>query len=545
MKYYNDIRELIGNTPLLKMNNISTHLNVNLFAKLEYFNPGGSVKDRVGLEILSNAEKIGLLKPGYTVIEATAGNTGIGLAIAAFEKGYKLILVIPAKFSIEKQTLMRALGAEVVITPSEDGIEGAIKKADELRKQIHNSFMPRQFENQLNVMAHRKTGKEIYDALDGKVDIIVAGAGSGGTIMGISSYIREQNPNVKVVLADPVGSILGGGVEGAYSIEGIGNHFIPQIFDTSYIDEVEKITDEEASYYVQLLGKKEGVLAGYSSGAAVAGAIKQAYKASVKLRAASHSDSHTSLHSKYLNRTINIVAILPDRSDRYFSSNLYNFDLNLSDYKYNFLFDSWADAYDQTVYDQKGEYHEVFDNYQGILEETVIEIAKNPGATVLDIGSGTGNLAYIAKLADYNVIGIDPNKKMREISKEKFPNIDFVEGGFLNIPQGNNSIDAIISSYAFHHLSDEDKKLAALLFSTKLKANGKVIIADTMYSSDNDKITFIEDSIDKNYTSLAEDLETEFYTTHQVLTEIFTYAGFNVAYRQMNKFVWILTATKV
>lgn len=545
MKYYNDIRELIGNTPLLKMNNISSHLNVNLFAKLEYFNPGGSVKDRVGLEILSNAEKIGLLKPGYTVIEATAGNTGIGLAIAAFEKGYKLILVIPAKFSIEKQTLMRALGAEVVITPSEDGIEGAIKKADEMRKQIHNSFMPRQFENQLNVMAHRKTGKEIYDALDGKVDILVAGAGSGGTIMGISSYIKEQNPNVKVVLADPVGSILGGGVEGAYSIEGIGNHFIPQIFDASYIDEVEKITDEEASYYVQLLGKKEGVLAGYSSGAAVAGAIKQAYKASVKLRAASHSDSQTNLHSKYLNRTINIVAILPDRSDRYFSSNLYNFDLNLSDYKFNFLFDSWADAYDQTVYDQKGEYHEVFDNYQGILEETVIEIAKYPGATVLDIGSGTGNLAYIAKLADYNVIGIDPNKKMREISKEKFPNIDFVEGGFLNIPQGNNSIDAIISSYAFHHLSDEDKKLAALLFSTKLKANGKVIIADTMYSSENDKITFIEDSIGKNYTSLAEDLETEFYTTHQVLTEIFTYAGFSVAYKQMNKFVWILTATKV
>ena len=545
MNYYNDIRELIGNTPLLKMNNISSHQNVNLFAKLEYFNPGGSVKDRVGLEILTNAENIGLLKPGYTVIEATAGNTGIGLAMAAFEKGYKLILVIPAKFSIEKQILMRALGAELVITPTEDGIEGAIKKANELSKEIDNSFMPKQFENQLNVMAHRKTGKEIYDALDGKVDILVAGAGSGGTIMGISSYIKEKNPNVKVVLADPVGSILGGGVEGPYSIEGIGNHFIPQIFDSSLIDEVEKITDEEASYYVQLLGKKEGILAGFSSGAAVAGAIKQAYKASVQLRAASHSDVQSILNNKYLNKTVNIVAIMPDRSDRYFSQNLYNFDLNLSDYKFNFLFDSWADAYDQTVYEQKGEYHEVFENYQGILEQTVIEIAKTPGATVLDIGSGTGNLSYVAKLAAYNVIGIDPNKKMLKIAKDKFPDIDFVEGGFLNIPQSNNSVDAIISSYAFHHLSDEDKKLAALLFSTKLKANGKVIIADTMYSSDKDKVSLIEDSLTKNYTSLVEDLETEFYTTHQVLTEIFTYAGFNVSYKQMNKFVWILTATKI
>jgi cysteine synthase A len=545
MKYYNDIRELIGNTPLLKLNNISYHPNVNLFAKLEYFNPGGSVKDRVGLEILSNAENIGLLKPGYTVIEATAGNTGIGLAMAAFEKGYKLILVIPAKFSVEKQILMRALGAELVITPTEDGIEGAIQKANELSKEIENSFMPKQFENQLNVLAHRKTGKEIYDALDGKVDILVAGAGSGGTIMGIASYIKEKNPNVKIVLADPVGSILGGGIEGPYKIEGIGNHFIPQIFDSSYIDEVEKITDEEASYYVQLLGKKEGILAGYSSGAAMTGAIKQAYKASVRLRSASHFDAQSSIYNTYMNKTINIVAVLPDRSDRYFSQNLYNFDLNLSDYKFNFLFDSWADAYDQTVYDQKGEYHEVFDKYQGILEETVIEIAKNPGATVLDIGSGTGNLSYVAELANYTVTGIDPNKKMLDIAKDKFPNIEFVEGGFLNIPKSNNSIDAIISSYAFHHLSDDDKKLAALLFSTKLKPGGKVIIADTMYSSEKDKLNLIEDSLNKNYSSLAEDLDTEFYTTHKVLTEIFTYAGFNVSYKQMNKFVWILTATKV
>jgi cysteine synthase A len=544
MQYYNDIRELIGNTPLLKLNNISTHLNVNLFAKLEYFNPGGSVKDRVGLEILSNAENIGLLKPGYTVIEATAGNTGIGLAMAAFEKGYKLILVVPAKFSIEKQILMRALGAELIITPTEEGIEGAIKKANELSTEIENSFMPKQFENQLNVMAHRKTGKEIYDALDGKVDILVAGAGSGGTIMGISSYIKEKNPDVKVVLADPVGSILGGGAEGAYNIEGIGNHFIPQIFDNALIDEVEKITDEEASYYVQLLGKKEGILAGYSSGAAIAGAIKQAYKASVKLRAASHADSHTSIRNNYANRTVNIVAVLPDRSDRYFSQNLYNFDLNLSDFKFNFLFDNWADAYDQTVSDAKGEYHEVFEGYQHILEETVSNIGKKAGDIILDIGSGTGNLTYIAKLAGYNVTGVDPNKNMRAIAEEKFPDIDFADGGFLNIPQSNSSIDAIISSYAFHHLSDEDKKLAALLFSTKLKTGGTVVIADTMYETDEEKTKLIRDSISKNYTSLAEDLETEFYTTHKVLSDIFTYAGFETSFKQMNKFVWILTATK-
>ncbi len=543
MHYYNDIRELIGNTPLLKLNNISSHIDVNLFAKLELFNPGGSVKDRVGLEILSNSEKIGLLKPGYTVIEATAGNTGIGLAMAAFEKGYKLILVVPAKFSIEKQVLMRALGAEIIVTPTEEGIEGAINKANELSKQIPDTFMPKQFENQLNVLAHRKTGKEIYDALDGKIDILVAGAGSGGTIMGISSYLKEQNPNIKIVLADPVGSILGGGEEGAFHIEGIGNHFIPQIFDASSIDEVEKITDDEATYYVQLLGKKEGILAGYSSGAAIAGAIKQAYKASVKLRAASHSASKSNKQNKQ--KTVNIVAIIPDRGDRYFSQNLYDQNLNLSDYKFNFLFDSWADAYDQTVYSTQGEYHEVFENYQSILEQTVIEISKDPGSIVLDIGSGTGNLSYVASLADYNVTGIDPNKKMRNIAKDKFPKISFVEGGFLNIPQINNSIDAIISSYAFHHLSDEDKRLAALLFSTKLKPSGKVVIADTMYSTPDVKYQLIQDSLDKNYTSLAEDLQTEFYTTHEVLTEIFTNAGFKAEYKPMNKFVWILVATKL
>ena len=184
-----DIRELVGNTPLLKLNNISPDKNVNIFAKLEYLNPGGSIKDRIGLEIIDSAEKEGLLKPGYTIIEATAGNTGIGLALAAFEKNDKLIIVIPEKFSIEKQILMRALGAELIITPSEEGIEGAVKKADELLKEIPNSFMAKQFDNPANVTAHRKTGKEIYDDLDGHVDVLVAGAGSGGTITGIACLL--------------------------------------------------------------------------------------------------------------------------------------------------------------------------------------------------------------------------------------------------------------------------------------------------------------------------------------------------------------------
>jgi cysteine synthase A len=523
MHYINDIRELIGNTPLLKLNRIAPEIKANIFAKLELFNPGGSVKDRVGLEILTASEKLGLLKPGATIIEATAGNTGIGLAIAAFEKGYSLKLVIPAKFSVEKQILMRALGAEIIITPTEEGIEGAMAKAKALAAEIPNSFMPKQFENELNVIAHRKTGKEIYDALDGKIDILVAGAGSGGTIMGIASYLKEMNPHIKVVLADPVGSILGGGIEGTYHIEGIGNHFIPSIFDSSYIDEVEKISDEEASYYVQLLGKKEGLLVGSSSGAALAGAIKQAHKA---------------------NASLNIVTVLPDRSDRYFSQNLYNFDLNFSDLRFNALFDNWAEAYDTTVSDPDGEYHEVFINYQDILKQTVQQIEKAPGAKVLDIGSGTGNLAHIASLAAYDVLGLEPNLKMRQIAAQKYPHINFTEGSFFNLPVENESIDAIITSYAFHHLSDDEKALVAKHFASKLTPSGKVIIADTMYDSLETKETLLQDALSKGYHNLAHDLKTEFYTTHEILEKAFTHAGFTVSFHQMNKFVWILTAIK-
>lgn len=521
MHYIDDIRDIIGNTPLLKLNHISPDKNVNIFAKLEYLNPGGSIKDRIGIEIIETAEREGLLEPGYTIIEATAGNTGIGLAIAAFEKGYRLIIVIPEKFSVEKQILMKALGAELIVTPSADGIEGAVAKANELVKQIPNSFMAKQFDNPANVAAHRKTGKEIYEALDGKIDILVAGAGSGGTITGIASYLKEKNPNIKIVLSDPIGSILGGGEEGTYRVEGIGNHFIPSIFDKNYIDEVEKIPDDESMYFVRLLSKKEGVLAGSSSGAAIAGAIKQAYKAKGKT---------------------NIVVILPDRSDRYFSQNLYDFSLNLSDFRFNALFDDWADTYDETVYMKNGEYEEVFKNYTEILNETVKHISKYKGATVLDIGAGTGNLTTVATKAGYNTVGIEPNSKMRNIATKKYPSLKFLSGTFLSLPIDDNSIDAIINSYSFHHLTDSEKKESIKILKRKLRKNGTIIITDTMYDSLETREALIQDAYSKNFTALAHDLETEFYTTHKVLTELFEAENFTVSYQQMNKFVWILTA---
>ena len=521
MNYINDIRELIGNTPLLKLNNISPNEDVNIFAKLEYLNPGGSIKDRIGIEIIQTAENQGLLKPGYTIIEATAGNTGIGLAIAAFERGYRLIIVIPEKFSVEKQILMKALGAELIVTPSSEGIEGAVKKANELIKEIPNSFMAKQFDNPANVAAHRKTGKEIYDALDGNIDVLVAGAGSGGTIIGVASYLKEKNPNIKIVLSDPVGSILGGGNEGTYKVEGIGNHFIPGIFDISYIDEVEKIPDDESMYYVRLLSKKEGILAGSSSGAAIAGAVKQSYKAK---------------------KRTNIVVILPDRSDRYFSQNLYDFDMNLSDFRFNALFDDWADNYDKTIYMKSGEYQEVFLNYTELLNETVKHIAKYKGDIVLDLGAGTGNLTNVAAKAGYSAIGIEPNSKMRDIAIEKYPSISFLPGTFLALPIDDNSVDAIINSYAFHHLTDDEKGDAIKLFKTKLKPNGTVIITDTMYSSLEEKEAIIKEATDKGFNNLVHDLETEFYTIHEVLTKLFESEGFHISYQQMNKFVWILTA---
>ena len=301
MKYYNDIKELIGKTPLLKLNNLGIKEGVNAFVKIEGFNPGGSCKDRVGVYMIEKAEKDGLLKPGSTIIEATAGNTGIGVALAALNKGYNIKFIVPEKFSIEKQTLMRALGAEIINTPREEGMEGAINVANSLLKEIPNSISLNQFGNESNSLAHYETtGKEIYDDLDGNVDYVVAGAGSGGTFSGVLRYLKENIDGVKGVLVDPIGSIIGGGTEGCYKIEGIGNNFIPETMDMSLVDEVIKVDDEEAFDSARLLAKKEGVIVGSSSGAAISAAMKFIEKI----------DSG------------NIVIILPDRGDRYFSTNL-------------------------------------------------------------------------------------------------------------------------------------------------------------------------------------------------------------------------------
>lgn len=312
MRYYDDIRDIIGNTPLLKLKYINPAKNVNIFAKLEYLNPGGSMKDRIGTQIIKEAEESGQLKPGGTIIEATAGNTGIGLALAAVSRGYSLKIVIPEKFSAEKQNVMRALGAELIVIPSEEGIEGAMVRADELAKTIPGSFVAHQFSNPANVHAHERTGEEIWQDLDGKVDVLVAGAGSGGSLTGIARALKGHDKNIKVVLADPVGSILGGGIPGNYKVEGIGNHFIPDVFERGIVDEVEKITDDEAYFFVRALSEYEGILGGSSSGEAVAAAVKQALRA---------------------DRPLNIVTVLPDRSDRYFSENIYHFEKELSDFE--------------------------------------------------------------------------------------------------------------------------------------------------------------------------------------------------------------------
>ncbi|WP_234117008.1 PLP-dependent cysteine synthase family protein [Clostridium hydrogenum] len=302
MNYLNDIRDFIGNTPLLKLNNISFNEGINVFAKLENFNPGGSVKDRIGTYMIEKAEKNGQLKKGGTIIEATAGNTGIGIALAALNKGYKVIFVVPKKFSEEKQKIMKAYGAEIVSTPREDGMLGAVAKAEELLGQIENSISLKQFENSANPLAHYETtGPEIYNALDGNIDYFVAGAGSGGTYTGIVRFLKEKNPKIKGILVDPVGSTMGGGQEGCYNVEGIGNNFIPNTMDMKLVDEIIKVDDKEAFEMVKLLGKKEGLILGSSSGAAMAGTLKLTKK----------------LYSG------NVVTLFPDRGDRYFSKGLF------------------------------------------------------------------------------------------------------------------------------------------------------------------------------------------------------------------------------
>ena len=302
MSYFESTQDLIGNTPIVKLSHLRLPEGVNLFAKLELYNPGGSVKDRVGRAMIEDAEKKGLLKPGGTIVEGTAGNTGLGIAFAALNRGYRVIFVVPTKFSAEKQTLMRALGADIINTPREEGMLGAEAKAEELRASIPGAVTLRQFKNMANPRAHYETtGPEIWRDLDGTIDYLVAGAGSGGTYSGVVRYLKEQNPAIRGVLADPVGSTMGGGEHGDYNIEGIGNDFVADTMDMSLVDQVVKIDDNDAFAGARELAKREGIFAGSSSGAALSAAKKLI-------------DSGA---------RGNIVIILPDRGDRYFSKNLY------------------------------------------------------------------------------------------------------------------------------------------------------------------------------------------------------------------------------
>jgi cysteine synthase A len=302
MDVYMNIQEMIGNTPIMKIGHMGVKEGVNIYAKLELMNPAGSVKDRVGMYMIEDAERRGILKPGGTIVEATAGNTGIGIAVAALNKGYKIIFVVPDKFSIEKQKVMKALGAEIINTSREGGMLGAAEKAEEIIANTPGAVSMKQFKNPSNPQSHYETtGPEIYKQLDGQIDYFVAGAGSGGTYSGVVKYLKEQNPDIQGVLADPVGSIIGGGEHADYDIEGIGNDFIADTMDITLVDKVIKVTDTEAFDTSRKLALKEGILAGTSSGAALSAALRLAEEI----------------------ETGNIVVVFPDRGDRYLSKGLF------------------------------------------------------------------------------------------------------------------------------------------------------------------------------------------------------------------------------
>ena len=303
MTLYSSMEEFIGNTPLVELRHMGYPEGVKVFAKLELSNPGGSVKDRVGQYMIRDAEERGLLKKGATIVEATAGNTGIGIVFAALNKGYRVIFTVPTKFSEEKQKIMRALGAEIINTPKEEGMLGAVAEADRIKARIPGAISLKQFENMSNPRSHfETTGPEIYEDLGGKIDYAVMGAGSGGTFTGVVGYLKSRNPNIQGVLADPIGSIIGGGEKGSYVIEGIGNDFIAKTMDMSLVDRVYKIADRDAFEECRLLAKKEGILAGQSSGAALVAVRRLAEDVGKG----------------------NIVTVFPDRGDRYLSKGLYD-----------------------------------------------------------------------------------------------------------------------------------------------------------------------------------------------------------------------------
>lgn len=307
MRTFDKITDLIGGTPILKLNNYIAlnELPANIYAKLEYFNPAGSVKDRIAKAMIDDAEAKGALKPGAVIIEPTSGNTGIGLAAVAASKGYRIILTMPETMSVERRNLLKAYGAELVLTDGAKGMKGAIAKAEELAQQIEGGFIPSQFTNSANPTAHfNTTGPEIWEDTDGKVDIFVAGVGTGGTVSGVGKYLKSKNPNVKVVAVEPAGSpVLSKGVAGPHKIQGIGAGFVPETLDTKIYDEIIAVENEDAFTTGRTLARKEGLLVGISSGAAVYAATQLA----------KHPENKGKI----------IVVLLPDTGDRYLSTPMF------------------------------------------------------------------------------------------------------------------------------------------------------------------------------------------------------------------------------
>ena len=306
-KVYKGTLGLIGNTPLVEVTNVEKELGLEatVLAKLEYFNPAGSVKDRIAKAMIEDAEERGILKEGSVIIEPTSGNTGIGLASIAAAKGYRIILTMPETMSVERRNILKAYGAELVLTEGAKGMKGAIAKADELSKEIPDSFIPGQFVNPANPAIHRKTtGPEVWNDTDGKVDIFVAGVGTGGTLTGVGEYLKSQNPDIKIIAVEPATSpVLSEGKSGPHKVQGIGAGFVPDVLNTSIYDEIIKVENEDAFAAGKLFAKKEGVLVGISSGAALHAAIQLAKRPE--------------------NKGKTIVALLPDTGDRYYSTPLF------------------------------------------------------------------------------------------------------------------------------------------------------------------------------------------------------------------------------
>ncbi|WAM32999.1 cysteine synthase A [Caldicellulosiruptor morganii] len=306
---YNSITELIGKTPLVRLNKLSKDLNCEIVAKIEYFNPGGSVKDRIGLAMIEDAEKKGLINKDTVIVEPTSGNTGIALAMVCAVKGYKLILTMPETMSIERRKLLRAYGAEIVLTPGEKGMKGAIEKAFEIYNSTPNAFMPQQFENLANPEIHRRTtALEIWNDTNGQVDIFVAGVGTGGTITGVGEVLKEKKPDVKIVAVEPFDSaVLSGEMPRPHKIQGIGAGFVPKVLNTKIYDQIIKVKSEDAFEMSRYLAREEGILVGISSGAALYAAVEVAKKSENKKKM--------------------IIVLLPDTGERYLSTDLFNVNI--------------------------------------------------------------------------------------------------------------------------------------------------------------------------------------------------------------------------